>query len=220
MSLKFTKTNFFLTKIHPFLARIPLYEYSLLRRKSYLRSTGWFKSFRTGKSVDQSGNPIPWFTYPVIDLLNERLPDNFTIFEYGCGLGTRWWASQAKRVDAVEHVKKWADYVSENMPDHVQILHHPLGKEYEQSISESGINYDIIVIDGRDRVKCCEASLPYISNRGIFIFDDTNRKKYQKGVQLLKDLGYRQLQLRGFSPIEFMECETSLFYKDGNILGL
>lgn len=220
MSHKFTKSNFFLTKVHPFLAKLPLYDYWLLRRKSFLRSSGWFKSFRTGKSVDQSGNPIPWFTYPVIDLLNKRLPNDFTIFEYGCGLGTRWWASKAKQVDAVEHIKKWADDVSENMPGHVQILHRPLGEKYEESVSASGINYDIIVIDGRNRVKCCEASLPYISNIGIFIFDDTNRDKYQEGVQLLKRAGYRQLQLRGFSPIEFMECETSIFYKDGNLLEL
>lgn len=220
MSLKFTKSDFFLTKVHPVLSKIPLYDYWLLRRKSYLRSSGWFRSFRTGKSVDQSGNPVPWFTYPVIDLLNERLPDNCTVFEYGCGLGTRWWASKTKQVHAVEHIKKWADDVSKNMPDHVQVLHRSLGSEYEKSVSVSGIHYDIIVIDGRNRVKCCEASLSHITKRGIFIFDDTNRVKYQKGVELLKGAGYKQLRLRGFSPIEFMECETSIFYKDGNLLAL
>jgi hypothetical protein len=220
MSLRFTQTDFFLNKIHPVLAKFPLYDYWLLKRKSYLRNTGWFKSFRNGKSVDKNGNPVPWFTYGVIELLNDRLPSEFSLFEYGCGYGTQWWAFRATKADAVEHEKQWVDKISQSMPDHVRIIYRELGESYQSAIADSGLQYDVIVIDGRDRVKCCRHAVSSISDRGIIIFDDTNREKYIEGVEHLKSHGFKQLSFKGFSPIEFLECETSVFYREGNLLNL
>ena len=220
MSIRFTQSDFFLKKVHPVLAKIPFYDYWLLKRKSYLKTTGWFNSFRKGVSVDKEGNSIPWFTYGVIELLHDRLPADFSLFEYGCGYGTKWWASRATTVHAVEHEKQWFHRISRIMPNHVHIMHRELGDSYQSAVAESGIKYDVIIIDGRDRVQCCKKSVSKISDRGIFIFDDTNREKYDEGIKILSGIGYKQLPFRGFSPIEFMECETSVFYRDGNLLNL
>lgn len=220
MSNRFTSSFFFRNKIHPILAKIPLYDYWLLRRKSFLKKVGWFKSFRKGKSVDADFNPIPWFTYSAIHLIETRLPEDATVFEYGSGLGTGWWAEHAAKVDAVEHNEKWVKQIKPKMPDHVQILFRELRQGYESAVSERGKPYDVIIVDGRNRVECCKNSVASLSERGILIFDDSNREKYREGVQFLLDSGFRQLPLRGFSPIEFLECETSVFYREENILGL
>ncbi|TVR12616.1 MAG: FkbM family methyltransferase [Balneolaceae bacterium] len=218
MSRRFTQSEFFLTKIHPFLSRFPLYDYWLLRRKSYLRNSGWFKSFRSGKSVDLNEHPVPWFTYGVNELLEKRLQKELTVFEYGSGLGTLWWTKRVKSVTAVEHVKSWFDEISEKMPQNVHLLFRELGENYINAISEGEHPFDIIIIDGRERNKCAAAARNHLSKRGVIIFDDTNREKYSEGITLLKESGFRQLPFKGFSPIEFMECETSIFYRDNNVL--
>lgn len=220
MIRKFTQTPFFLRRIHPWLLYIPGYTSYLLRYKSYLHTTGWFKSLKTSSSVNADGNPVPWFAYGMTELLKDRLPHELAVFEYGCGLGTLWWATYASVLHAVEHEQPWAKKISETVPDHVSILFRTDEKEYVASIEESGRLYDVIIIDGRDRVRCAERAVSSLSGKGIIIFDDTNREKYRSGIQFLRSAGFKQLPFRGFSPIEFMPCETSVFYRPENILNL
>ena len=49
-----------------------------------------YKSLKLGKPVDNKMNPIPWWTYPVIDYLNQFNFNDEIIFEYGPGNGTYW----------------------------------------------------------------------------------------------------------------------------------
>lgn len=220
MSFKFTKTEYFRWNIHPILTRFPLYGYWLLRKKSYLKNSGWFRSFKSGKSVDAEGNAIPWFTYGAIELLKERLPKDIVVFEYGCGLGTKWWAKHALQVDAVEHNQGWFKKISEELPKNVEIKLKALNAGYEKTVAESGTTYDVIIIDGQKRMACAQTAIQCLTNRGIIIYDDTDREKSRGAVQFFKDNGFKHLSFAGFSPIEFMKCETSIFYKKGNLLGI
>ncbi|MFU8812919.1 MAG: class I SAM-dependent methyltransferase [Balneolaceae bacterium] len=220
MSTKFTRSYFFRKNIHPLLAKLPGYDYWLLYKKSPLRTWGWFRSFRENRSVDAAGRPIPWITYPAIDLLEQRLPADASVFEYGSGLGTLWWAERVGRITAVEHSRKWAEMVEKKLPDNATLIVRDIEKGYEKSILESGEMYDLIIIDGRRRAGCVSYSLQALTERGVILFDDSAREKYGEGLQRLRENGFRQLPLRGFSPIEFLPCETSIFYRDGNCLGL
>lgn len=220
MLRKFTQTPFFLRKIHPYLVYVPGYTSYLLRRKSYLSRTGWFVTLRKSASIDAEGQPLPWFTYSMIELLKDRLPRNLSIFEYGCGLGTLWWSEYASLLHAVEHEKEWADQITAQAPDQVSILLREPGKSYVQSVGEKGLKYDVIIIDGRERMACAKEAVKHLSEEGVIIFDDTSRPRYRRGIDLLRESGFKHLPFRGFSPIEFLPCETSLFYRGENILGI
>jgi len=216
----FEQSFFYRKEIHPLLAKLPFYDYWLLRRHSYLADTGWFKSFRSGKSVDGSGNPIPWFVYSAVDFLDDRLPEDVKIFEYGSGSGTLWWADRVSVVHSVEHNPKWSKKIKTEIPGHVHLMHRKPGEGYESSVLVSGVTYDVIILDGRNRDKCLGHSLQALSERGVIIFDDSNWEKYQKTISYIRSIGFRQLPFSGMGPIEFRECETSIFYRDGNILGI
>lgn len=67
-----------------------------------LREEGWLRSYREGVPVRRSGEPIPWYTYSAIAFLDERLPGDATVFEFGAGYSTLWYAARCSRVVAVE----------------------------------------------------------------------------------------------------------------------
>jgi len=218
--MRFTKSEFFRLKIHPLLVKIPLYDYFLLRKKSYLRTTGWFRSFREGASIDKQGNPLPWFTYSAIEFLKDRIPNDVVIFEYGSGMGTLWWAMYASRLDVVEDNQLWINKIEIQLPVNVNLIYRQSDDGYVSVIRDTKRKYDIIVVDGKNRYECCKESVLCLNSHGIIVLDDTDRPKQHKAVNFLKENGFRQLSFRGFSPIEFIECETSVFYREGNLLGI
>lgn len=220
MEFTFTKSKYFRHVIHPILTKLPCYAYFLLKKKSYLKSVGWFRSFKSGKSINSEGKPIPWFTYGAIELLRERLPKDIVVFEYGSGLGTKWWAENSLQVDVVEHDKRWYKMILNELPENVKIQHKKLHDDYETAIAESGKNYDVIVIDGKNRIECTRKAIHCLSDKGIVIYDDTDRPKSDGIIQFFNSKGFKHLPFVGFSPIEFMKCETSFFYREDNLLKL
>lgn len=220
MSSLFNNSYFYRKTIHPVLRNFPLYDYWMLRRHSYLAHNGWFKSFRSGKSIDISGRALPWFVYSAISFMEERLPGDATVFEYGSGEGTAWWADKAGLVHSVEHNLKWKEKLEPELPGHVRILYRELGNGYESAVNQGGIRYDVIILDGRNRDNCILFAVKNLSERGVIIFDDSNWKKYQETIGFIRTKGFRQMPFRGLSPIEFRQCETSVFYRDGNLLGI
>ena len=141
------------------------------------------------------------------------------MFEYGSGSSTLWWAERTAIVHSVEHSSKWKEKIKGQIPENVTLLHRKPDEGYESSVLISGDTYDVIILDGRNRDKCLGHSLKALSNRGVIIFDDSNWDKYQKKIRYLRSLEFRQMPFRGICPIEFRESETSIFYRDGNLLG-
>ncbi len=199
----------------------PLYSHALLRKKSPLRDWGWFRSFREQQSVDNEGNPLPWLTYGSIQFLSRRIPSEAVVYEYGSGNGTLWWAARVSRVDAVEHYSAWYESVRSRMPENVTLRHIPLGDgTYAESILTAGTLYDIAIVDGRERNACAEPVYRALSPSGVVVWDDSNRDRYREGLAYFKERGFRMIEFRGFSPIEFMMCETAILYRDNNCLGI
>src|SRR5262245_31531933 len=72
-------------------------------------SYGHLKSVRAGRSVDAAGRPIPWYTYPAIEYLRQLDLSEKTVFEYGSGNSTLFWAECAARVVTVEDDERWSE---------------------------------------------------------------------------------------------------------------
>lgn len=198
--------------------------YTKILSNTYLHESGWFKSYIEQKVIDGAGNPLPWMNYPMISFLEERVPAGLTIFEYGCGFGTLWWAKKAKRVVTVEHNKIWYESMLKNLPDNVRAIFRPLetGGEYCKTVAQiQNVQFNIIIIDGRDRVNCALHCAPSLADDGVIIFDDTDREAYIDGRTHLKNIGFKELKLTGIKPMVLsVGTSTSLFYKNNNCLGI
>ena len=191
-----------------------------LRKIGPLIEDGWFRSFRENRCVDAYGNSLPWMTYPAIDFLKKRIGKEMSVFEYGCGESTLWWSKMAKEVISVEHDKVWWENIAERIPENVNIFQIDLeyGGSYSSKISDYRDRFDIIVIDGRDRVNCARNCLGALKNDGVIIWDNSDREEYEPGYIFLYDNGFRKIAFAGFSPIVNIKSETGVFYREKNCL--
>lgn len=193
-----------------------------------LAEYGWRRSVRERASVDAQGRPLPWLCYPAIDLLAARVTPGLRVFEYGCGHSTLWWAERVQTLAAVEHDAAWHARMQARLPPSVSLRHVPLvdGGDYCRAAVQAagtagaGGAWDIVVVDGRDRVNCMRESCGVLSAGGVMVVDNTDRPQYAEGLAWLQARGFRRLPLRGLAPIVDGLTETSLLYRPGNVLDL
>lgn len=187
----------------------------------YLRDKGWIQSFYTKQSVDAAGKPLPWLTYPLIDFLAPRLNKSMLIFEFGAGNSTHWFAERVAEVHAVEHEPAWVNLLQQQgLPDNAQLHLKKLNDGYTTSVADLSLTFDIVLIDGRKRNECTHNALKALKETGIILFDNSDRKDYQEAYTLLAEKGFKRIDFWGISPITPITTCTSIFYREGNVLGI
>lgn len=190
--------------------------------KGYLTNIGWFKAFDNKQAIDGNGNPLPWVTYSFIDFIKTRINKTQHIFEYGSGSSTLFYAQHAASVTSVEHDKTWFDSIVKRKPANAEMIYCQLESDGEYSKKAALLNkkFDIIIVDGRDRVNCCKHSVAALSEKGVLVLDDSERPVYAEAVSFLKAQGFKELPFTGISPGLFYNKSTSIFYKSDNCLGI
>ncbi len=188
----------------------------------YLIDEGWFNAFQNNIPVNKFNEPIPWFTYSSIDFIENRLSKSQNLFEFGSGNSTIYFASKVKNVVSIEHNKKWYEKVKQDLPHNVKIIFVDFkpDSEYCRIILSQQEKYDIIIIDAVDRVRTIKNSINSLSEKGIIILDDSERKEYEEGINFLLSNGFKRIDFWGIAPcVLFKKC-TSIFYKNNNCLGI
>ena len=188
----------------------------------YLEEIGWFRSVVERLPVDRDGNSLPWFTYPAIFFLSSKIKPEMVVFEYGSGNSTLWWGKQVSSVTSYEHDLEWYNSLRGRIPSNVEYLHCELiyGGEYSKAILRYVNRFDIVVIDGRDRVNCAKNSLGALRDNGVIVWDNSDRGKYEEGYSYLILHGFRRLDFKGNGPINVDGWITSIFYRDNNCFGI
>ena len=204
------------------LKKMDLYSLYSLKKSGPLKDDGWFRSFTEEASIDAEGAPLPWLTYPAIEFIKKRINKDLSVFEYGCGGSTLWWAPRVREVVSVEHDKKWYDKVVSKVPDNVSINHIELvyGGNYSKKITEFKNKFDIIVIDGRDRVNCALNCLDALTLNGVIIWDNSDRPEYSDGYTYLTEHGFNKIEFVGMCPVVNFKTETGIFYRQNNIFNI
>lgn len=190
----------------------------------YLEESGWLNSMARGEAVDREGRPIPWITYPALDFLTPRIHDRMAVFEYGTGNSTFWWGERVARLVSCEHDKEWYEAFNTRVTaDNTTYLlrrHKGGSTAYADEISHYPGQFDILVIDGRDRVNCIHNGLGALKPGGAVVWDNSDRREYQPGYDLLAGAGFARLDFWGPGPLSTRRWCTSIFYRPGNCLGI
>jgi hypothetical protein len=197
---------------------------SLLSFRSfgYLLETGWLNSFKYGNPVDSNFQPIPWFTYSAIDFLKDKLRSDFTLLEFGSGNSTLFWSERVNEIVSLEHNIEWFEKLRIKIPENVELIltSSKSPQEYLSILNKMQKKFELIVIDGIFRNECLNESLNLISNGGIIILDDSERRDYKEGIRLITERGFRKIDFSGIAPGIFFRKYTTIFYRDINIFDI
>jgi len=198
------------------------YKNLIRNQNSYLYLTGWMQSLKEQKPIDKNGIPLPWMNFPVVRLLEERLTHDLNLFEFGSGYSTFFYASKVRTVTSVEYDKKWFDVVKSQAPKNVKLIFKEknVDGDYCRVITSTEDQYDVVIVDGRDRVNCVKQSVSVLSPRGVIILDDSQREKYREGIEFSKKNGFSALNLEGLKATGTGIDRTTIFYREGNCLDI
>lgn len=99
-----------------------------------------------------------------------------TVLEFGGGASTIWLRHRALEVVTIEHHPEWAAEIG------VEPTPRPYWGVADKYPDQ---HFDLILIDGRDRCKCCQRALPKLRRNGVLCIDNMERMNYQRDLKSL-----------------------------------
>lgn len=191
-------------------------------KESYLKVTGWLKSFRKSCPCKPDGTVLPWMNYSIINLLEKRLNKEMDMFEYGSGFSTFFYAKLVKTVTSLEYDRYWFNNSIAKDLDNVTLLFQEVDTDgtYCRKIIEQKKNYDVVIVDGRDRVNCFKQSVDALSASGVIILDDSQRERYAEAYTYAEQKGFRHLEFQGLKPHGTKLDRTTIFYRPNNCFNI
>ena len=121
---------------------------------------------------------------------------------------------------SVEHNPKWFADSDPKPFDNVEINLFELDDKdgYPSFLTNLNEEFDLIVVDGRQRVSCVKHSISCLSERGVLVLDDSERPKYSEAHKIMKQAGFRKIDFFGISLGDYGMKSTTFFYREGNCL--
>lgn len=169
---------------------------------------------------------LPWWTYPAARSVEEYLTakqGRARVFEYGAGASTVWLRARADEVISVEHDEEFLPVLGPLLDDTSadgRVLLRPLrsdgqtaeGDRYVGSIDEFDGEFDLVVVDGRERARCVHAALPRLAEGGLILLDDSQRRRYRPALTIP---GTVVTEYRGLVPTLPIPRRTAIIRRTG-----
>lgn len=152
----------------------------------------------------------PLITEGAIRFLERWLQPHFSVLEFGAGASTLYFARKLTRgrLVSLEHAPWWAQAVSEQLESSscasCAAQCHLARRPYNRSshvLDGTPPGYDLVFIDGRDRVACARTACHLIRPGGVLMLDNSERPKYHPILSLMH--GFRRVDAWQRGPDAF-----------------
>lgn len=157
----------------------------------------------------------PWLPFLLIDFLDTRLRTSDKVFEYGGGGSTAWFSDRVAEVHTVEDSRAWFDALSEALdtPRVHLMLRSPADDhaDYVSAVDDfADETFDVVVVDGRQRVRCFERATSKVRPGGLLVIDDIERTRYAPVFDMVS---WPRRRFSGFAPCKGSIAHTAVFTK-------
>jgi len=198
-------------RIQGFLRRISI---AILTPFVFSIYKGHFKSAIRSRAVDRNGAALPWFSYSIIDFLRSKDLQGKHVLEFGAGQSTIWWKNAGAIVTSLETHEQWYRHIQEHVKEcEIYLTDHKF-TNIPDSVLER--RYDIIVVDGGNRLSAMKIAPTLVADSGIIILDDTTEEDtpfYREAPEMMYNLGWKRVDFYGFAPGAIREGCSSIYWK-------
>jgi predicted O-methyltransferase YrrM len=143
----------------------------------------------------------PWLTPGALWFLEQllKLQPRLRVLEFGCGGSTFWLAKQGANLVSIEHDKHWQTVVQERLDceglkAELRLLPRPYDGVCAQFPDQC---LDLVLVDGRDRIRCVRAAMPKLRPGGVLMLDNAERPRYNEARALLSGWEYNRATQQG-----------------------
>ena len=141
-----------------------------------------------------------------------------SVFEWGSGNSTLWFAQRVHSIVSTEHHILWKDTISTILPSNARIEYVPFDdlKRYPEVIARYKESWDLILIDGMSRNACIDQAIHCVSDTGIIVIDNTDTEAFT-GCQFLRHQGFSERVFIGkyaWATNDTSPHTTTVFYKN------
>lgn len=168
---------------------------------------GHLESKLKKEALNGKKEPIPWFTYPAIDYLDQLDLSNKIMLEWGTGNSSLFFSKKVKKLYSIEHNREWYKLVKRHQIDNQTLMYDET--DYSTLPKTFNINFDIILIDGVNREDCAREALNLINEKGLIILDNSDR--HPNIAKFFREKGLIEIDFHGFGPINDYTWTTSIF---------
>ncbi|MBU2544919.1 protein-L-isoaspartate O-methyltransferase [Patescibacteria group bacterium] len=177
----------------------------------------WMKSSKSNSLKDN----VPWLTFECQEWLDSVLNKNMTVLEWGSGGSTVYISKKVKKMISIEHIPEWhASVVKELQKNNIENCEYILKKYdenkgyknyYEAIDSFPDETFDLVIIDGRSRNSCISYAMRKIKKEGFLLLDNSERKRYSPGMDLLKN--WERKDILGVGAYNAEEWQATIWKK-------
>lgn len=194
---------------------------SVSLRNSFIfaKKYGLFNTAKLRSCLNSKGLPIPWYTYPSLEYLENIDIKGVRVVEYGSGNSSLYYLRRGALVTSLEDDKEWFNRIKIKSNEHHSYIFADLESEYVYR--EEIFKAEIVVIDGSYRPECTNYLIESIKGKkaepSMIIFD--NSDWYPKSIKKLDcELGWPRADFCGFGPINAYTWVTSIYFNPKKIL--
>jgi hypothetical protein len=165
--------------------------------------------------VDKNNNPIPWYTFPTIEYLQNLDFTKKIVFEYGSGNSSLWWKERCRKIISIESDKNWYKQIQNSVFTNSNFDYRLEIDKKKYILQTQILESDIVIIDGLWRSECADFLIAQIDSNKIkpnmLIFDNSDWYP-QTTSKLNKRLKHWvQVDFSGFGPINDYTWTTTIF---------
>lgn len=181
---------------------------------------GFWRSALACRAVDRDGNPVPWLTYPALAWLESVDFTGQHVLEFGAGYSTLWWARRAAAVVAIEEDPGWHAALQARLAS-------PTGDSGNVRLLRASPSvcpdlgpalFDVVVIDGGDRLSAARIALARVRDTGIVVLDNAEVSWSPDGrgfpiLEMFAQRGWSRVDFCGFAPGTARQHCTAVFFR-------
>lgn len=119
----------------------------------------------------------PWYAPGTQEFLESVIKPDWNVFEFGGGASTIWYSDRVKLVVTAEDDRMYRTLIEDHKRANVELVgygHDPLEA------------FDLVAVDGHDRVECAKRSKSWVKPGGYFLLDNADEDRVKPILELMQ----------------------------------